>query len=192
MRLSKVVSALAAVCITLSAIPMGVSSLSAVPTISGETSRTRKEITLSNGTKTGVMYTNIKLSGTYGNNRELNIADADLSNTHLSLEVINHGAYMTSSRTLTNGVNEYNSANPGKQILAAVNGDLWMTAYHNHSGVMKKGLSVTRGAMFIDGEVWATQQTDQENIEATNAEKGHPTGYKYAFGVENTSPRGLR
>lgn len=183
MRLSKVVSALAAVCITLSAIPMSVSSLSAVPTISGETSRTRKEITLSNGTKTGVMYTNIKLSGTYGNNRELNIADADLSNTNLSLEVINHGTYMTSSRTLTNGVNEYNSANPGKQILAAVNGDLWMTAYHNHSGVMKTGLSVPRGAMFIDGEVWSTQQTDQENIEATNAEKGHPTGYKYAFGV---------
>ncbi len=182
-KIIKFISAALAASTVMSGLVFASNSLDSVPAISGETSRTTSEITLADGTKTGVQYTNVKLSGTYGNNRELNIADADLANTHLSLEVINHGTYSTSTRVLTNGIKEYNSANEGKTVLAAVNGDLWMTSYHNHSGVMKKGLAVTRGAMFIDGEIWATQQLDQENIEATNAEKGDPVGYKMAFGV---------
>ncbi len=182
-KLIKFISAILAVATVASGLCLGSASLDSVPAISGETSRTTSEITLSDGTKTGVQYTNIQLSGTYGNNRELNIADADLSNTHLSLEVLNHGTYSTSVRTLANGISEYNSANDGKTVLAAVNGDLWLTSYHTHSGVMKKSLAVTRGVMFIDGEIWATQQLDQENIEATNAEKGAAVGYKMAFGV---------
>ena len=71
-----------------------------VPAITGETSRVTKEIRLSDGTNTGVVHTEIKLSGYYGNNRAVNIAEGDLSNTNLTLRVINSGKYMVSAKTM--------------------------------------------------------------------------------------------
>ena len=78
---------------------------------------------------------------------------------------------------------DYNAAHEGQTVLAAVNGDLWMTAVHSGSEVSKKVLKVTRGVLIIDGEIWASQQIDQENLGATNAEKGTSAGNKAAFGV---------
>ena len=152
--------------------------------LSDEQSRTSAEITLSDGTKTGVTWSNISISGsTYGENREVNVAEFDLANTHLSVEVINSGTYMVSAKTLDKAVVDYNDAHGGQTVLAAVNGDLWMTAVHSGSSVSTKVLKVPRGVLILDGEIWASQQIDQENAGATNAEKGTPAGNKAAFGV---------
>ncbi len=152
--------------------------------ISDEQSRKTTEITLDDGTKTGVMWSDIAISGsTYGTDRQINMVEIDLSNTHLSMEVINNGTYMVSKKTMDKGAAEYNAAHKGQTVLAAINGDLFMNSVHSGSAVSKKVLSVVRGVLIIDGEIWASQQIDQENLGATNGEKGLPCGNKAAFGV---------
>ena len=151
--------------------------------LTGESSRESQEITLSDGTKTGVTWTQIELDGFYGDNRLVNVAEFDLSNTHLSVEVINSGKFMVSSQTLDKATVAYNESHDGQTVLAALNGDLWMTTVHSSSALTSKPLKVTRGVLMIDGEIWASQQIDQENLDATNAEKGTPAGDKACFGV---------
>ncbi|MBQ3507249.1 MAG: phosphodiester glycosidase family protein [Clostridia bacterium] len=152
--------------------------------LSDETGRNSAEITLSDGTKTGAVWSEILVSGsTYGENREVNMVEFDLANTNLSVEVLNSGTYMVDVKNLDKAATDYNTANPGKTVLAAVNGDLWMTAVHSGSTVSTKVLKVPRGVLILDGEIWASQQIDQENLGATNAEKGTPAGNKAAFGV---------
>ena len=152
--------------------------------LSDEKSRTSEEILLPDGTKTGVLWSKATVSGSvYGEDREVNIAEFSLKNTHLSMEVINSGDYMVSTKTLNAAAADYNAAHPGQTVLAAVNGDLWMTAVHSGSQVTTQVLKVPRGILIIDGEIWASQQIDQENLGATNAEKGTSAGFKAAFGV---------
>ncbi len=151
--------------------------------LTGESSRESQEITLSDGTKTGVTWTQIELDGFYGDNRLVNVAEFDLSNTHLSVEVINSGKFMVSTQTLDEATVAYNESHDGQTVLAALNGDLWMTTVHSSSALTSKTLKVTRGVLMIDGEIWASQQIDQENLDATNAEKGTPAGDKACFGV---------
>ncbi len=151
--------------------------------LTGESSRASEEITLADGTKTGVKWTQIELDGFYGNDRLVNVAEFDLSNTHLSVEVINSGKFMVSTQTLDKAVASYNESHEGQTVLAAVNGDLWMTSVHSSSALTSKTLQVTRGVLMIDGEIWASQQIDQENLDATNAEKGTPAGDKACFGI---------
>ncbi len=156
--------------------------------ISDETGRQSAEITLSDGTKTGVVWSEIMISGsTYGENRAVNMVEVDLSNTHLSMEVLNSGTYMVDAKTLDKAALDYNAANEGQTVLAAVNGDLWMTAVHSGSSVSTKVLKVPRGVLILNGEIWASQQLDQENLGATNAEKGAPAGTKAAFGVTSAN-----
>ena len=172
--------------LTLLASALAVPALAAPPAekISDEKSRNTTEITLSDGTKTGVKWSDIAVSGsTYGENRQVNMVEIDLSNTHLSMEVLTGGQYMVSTKALDKAAVAYNEAHDGQTVLAAVNGDLWMTSVHSGSGVSKKVLKVTRGVLIIDGEIWASQQIDQENLGATNAEKNTPAGNKAAFGV---------
>lgn len=151
--------------------------------ITGEERRKSEELTLSDGTKTGVVWSEIYLNGYYGNDRVINIAEFSLSNTRLSVEVINCGEYMVSARGISSACSDYNNANEGQTVLAAVNGDLYMTSVHSGAGVTKKVLKVPRGVLIIDGEIWATQQIDEENLGATNNEKGQGAGAKAAFGV---------
>ena len=153
-------------------------------TLSDEQSRATSEITLSDGTQTGVTWTEIMMSGsTYGADREVNVVEFDLANTNLSVEVLNSGDYMVSTQTLDKAAADYNASHDGQTVLAAVNGDLWMTAVHSGSSVSTKVLKVPRGVLILDGEIWASQQIDQENLGATNAEKGTAAGNKAAFGV---------
>ncbi len=152
--------------------------------LSDETGRTSSEITLTDGTKTGVLWSDIAVSGSvYGADRQVNVVEFDLANTNLSVEVLNSGDYMVSVKTLEKAAADYNAAHKGQTVLAAINGDLWMTAVHSGSSVSTKVLKVPRGVLIIDGEIWASQQIDQENLGATNAEKGTPAGNKAAFGV---------
>lgn len=151
--------------------------------VEGESSRKSEEITLSDGTKTGVIWTQLELDGKYGNDRLVNVAEFDLSNTHLSVELINSGNTIVDVATLNKAATAYNQSHEGQTVLAAVNGDLWMTAVHSSSSLTSKVLKATRGVLMVDGEIWASQQIDQENLDATNAEKGTPAGDKACFGV---------
>ena len=183
MKLKKIICYIICFCMMVSLCSFYATSIEDVPTVTGETSRVTQGITLADGTDTGVQYTQINMSGYYGNNRVVNIAQGDLSNRNLSLEVINCGTYVVSKQTMNNAVVTYNNSHSSQTVLAAVNGDLWMTGYHTHSGITKKTLSATRGMLIIDGEIWASEQIDQENITATNVEKGAPAAEKSVFGV---------
>ena len=60
--------------------------------LSDEQSRKTSEITLADGTKTGVLWSDISVSGSvYGADRQVNMVEVDLSNTHLSIEVLTGG-----------------------------------------------------------------------------------------------------
>ena len=157
-----------------------------VGTLDGETGRETEEVTLADGTKTGVSISTITLEGTYGS-KEVIVATADLSNTNLSIEVINGGQYMVSSATMMSASEAYNAAHPGQTVLAAVNGDLWMTSVHSNDKVTTKVLKVPRGFTMIDGEIWATQQIGMENYVATNGEKGTTSPDKASFGITSTN-----
>ncbi len=161
-------------------------SVAAAPAekLTDEQSRKTEELVLSDGTKTGVKWSQIVINGSaYNTDATVNVAEFSLSNTHLSMEVITGGQYMVSSATLNKAAANYNKNNDGQTVLAAVNGDLWMTKVHSSDAVTTQTLKVTRGVLIIDGEIWASQQIDQENAGATNAEKGTPAGNKAAFGV---------
>jgi len=173
------------ICISLSLLPFFASAEESAGKVTGETSRTTTELTLADGTKTGVIHTNIQLSGYYGNDREINIAEGDLSNTNLSLEFINSGSYMIKAQTINKSAAAYTASHRGQTVVAAVNGDLYMTSIHSGSSVTKKVLGVPRGILIIDGEIWASAQVDQENLGATNIEQGQPAGIRPAFGVTN-------
>ena len=161
-----------------------VSAIGTTHKFTDEVSRRVTEIKLANGVRTGVNWTNISLDGnTYGRDREVNIAEFDLADTHLSLEVINSGKYMVSSSTVDKAASAYNTDHKGQTVLAAVNGDLWMTAVHSSKEVTSKTLKVSRGVLIIDREIWATEQIDAENKAATNEERGTPSPPKSAFGV---------
>ncbi len=157
-----------------------------VGTLDGETGRETEEVTLSDGTKTGVTIQKITLSGTYGD-KEVLVAVGDLANTNLSVEVINCGDYMVSGATMMRASEAYNAAHTGQTVLAAVNGDLWMTNVHSNEQVTTKVLKVPRGFTMIDGEIWATQQIGMENYVATNAEKGTTSPDKASFGITATN-----
>ena len=181
-------SLILALCLSVSAWITPAMAAAPAEKLSDEQSRNSSEITLSDGTKTGVVWSNIALSGnTYGENREVNMVEIDLANTHLSMEVLSGGAYMVDAQTLDKTALDYNEENSGKTVLAAVNGDLWMTAVHSGSSVSTKVLKVPRGVLILDGEIWASQQIDQENLGATNAEKGTAAGNKAAFGVTSAN-----
>ena len=128
--------------------------------ITGETSRAVEEITLPDGTKTGVSFTQAQLSGYYGDGKVVSFAECDLSDTHLSIEVINCGSNTVGLQTMPNAIKSFN--NSERTVLAAVNGDLWMTSASSTSSITKKVLRATRGALVIDREVWATQEIEKE------------------------------
>ncbi|MBQ8474546.1 MAG: phosphodiester glycosidase family protein [Clostridia bacterium] len=156
-------------------------SLSApVGSISGESNRIYEEIKLSDGTSTGVRYTQMDLNGTYGSNRVLQLVECDLSNTNLSIDVLSCGNYTVKRQLITTAAANH-SVN-GKTVLAAVNGDMWMTGAISNSNVTKKALYTTRGVMIIDREIWTTQEFGMENY-VSNVGQGTTASLKSAFGV---------
>ncbi len=136
----------------------------------------------------GVYHTNALISaGTKYNNKsadkEINIIEVDLSNTRVSIEALNCGKALANAVKLKTQTEQYAESFSDKTILAAVNGDLWMTAVHSNADVTKKTLKVSRGIMISDGEIWASEQIDMENELATNAERGTPSPPKAALGI---------
>lgn len=170
-------------CVTMMALNVSAPIIGA-GTITGESSHTQEEI-IYQGQNTGVIHTNIKLpaDSAYGVN-VIDVIEFDLSNRNLTVEAVNSGTYLNSQKTVAAAVKDFNNAHEGKTVLAATNADLWMTAVHSHSKVNTGGtFCVPRGMLIIDGEIWSTPQIGNENLEATNAEKGSSTPPKYAFGM---------
>ena len=151
-----------------------------VGAVSGESGRFYEDIKLSDGTVTGVRYTQMNLSGTYGSGKVLRLAECDLSNTNLSIEVINCGSATVKSATVASA--SKTASVGGKTVLCALNGDLWMTAVNSNTNVTKQVLKATRGIMIIDGEVWATQEFGMENYMNTSG-ASTAAAPKSAFGV---------
>ncbi|MBE6588377.1 MAG: hypothetical protein E7647_08200 [Ruminococcaceae bacterium] len=181
MNKTKILAAILCAVIVFSAFPTPSFALSdPVGTVSGESGRFYEEMTLSDGTKTGVRYTEMKLSGTYGSGKVLRLTECDLSNTNLSIDVINCGTYTVSRNTVASAANIFSKN--GKTVLSALNGDLWMTSVNSNSNVTKKTLQTTRGVMIIDREIWATQEFGMENYMNTSG-AGTTASLKSAFGV---------
>ncbi len=146
---------------------------STVGAITGETSRTTEPIKLPNGNNSGVDFTTVNFTGHYGTNKVLHVAEADLSDTHLSVDVFNCGTYIVSKQKVATAAQ--NLSVNGKTVLAAVNGDLWMTSSYGNG---TSTLAVSRGPLMIDREIWATQEIVQEaNI----------GGLKDAFAITSTN-----
>ena len=76
-------------------------------TLTDEVGRETQELTLADGTATGVRWTQITLDGYYGS-KIVNVAEFSLSNTHLSLEVINSGKYLVSTDKTSEAAAAYN------------------------------------------------------------------------------------
>ena len=153
-----------------------------IPFITGETSRTVEYINLADGTETGVKYTTINISGYYGT-KVVRATEFSLGNKNLSVDVINHGSYLISKKTVAAGATSYVAANLGKTVLSAVNGDLYFNNIHSNTEVTKAVLACPRGIMIIDREIWASEQINMENHCATNIERDTPSPPKNAFGV---------
>lgn len=178
-RLIRIISI--AICTVLIACCIPFSAFAVVGNVSGESGRTRTEIKLSNGNSTGVYRTQMNLSGTYGT-KLANFVEANLSDPHVSVEVINNGTYTVSRKTVASAASTYNSTHSGETVLAALNGDLWMTNVNSNSNVTTSTLCVPRGIMMIDGEIWATQEFGMENYVNTSNAGTYATD-KSAFGV---------
>lgn len=161
----------------------GISTVSAAGALTGETKHSSSEIVY-NGKNTGVTFTEIETSGSsvFGLNK-IKVVEFDLANRNLEVKAINHGDKMTSMSTTSAAAQAYSNANSSK-VIAAINGDLWMTSVHSNANVNTNGtFTIPRGMLIIDGEIWSTPQIGNENLEATNSEKGSTTPPKFAFGV---------
>lgn len=122
----------------------------------------------------------------------LNVIEVDPSNTDVSIKVLNCGDYTWSKDTMGNAAVKYNAANEGT-VIAAMNGDPWIVYHTDYDGDGKtptgpavKHVSVSRGLMIKDGEIWATAQISDENNLAKddNAERGTPAANQPIFGVK--------
>lgn len=181
MNIKKLLSLILTIALLLSSLYIPATALSApVGAISGESGRFYESITLPDGTDTGVRYTQMNLSGTYGSGKVLAIAEGDLSDTRLSIDVINCGTYTVSTQTVASASAKHSKN--GKTVLAALNGDLWMTGVNSNSNVTKSVLKTTRGIMIIDREIWATQEFGMENYQNTSG-ASTVASLKSAFGV---------
>ena len=190
--MKKIIALIAAVAIISAAIPFSlpVSAAQAPQIFTGQKSGTTNELKNSAGKNTGVKWSEIILEkGAWGSSEaKVNMIEFDLSNTHLSFEAVNNGKYLTSQAKVSASASAFNSANPGKTVLAAVNGDLWLVKSQYQNTIQSgKSLFVSRGVLMMDGELWASAQIDQENLDSTTFEKGQPTEERPAFAVTSSN-----
>ena len=136
------------------------------------------------GTDTGVTLTQMLLeSGSkYSTAADglLNVIEFNLSDK-VTMAVLNGGAYNWTKDTMGNNAVVYNNNHDDGTVIAAINGDPWIVYHSDYDGDGKKAtgpavkhVSVSRGTMIIDGELWASHQIDDENNLARddNAERG--------------------
>ncbi len=149
--------------------------VTALPIPTGETERSVVEIA------DGVRMTKFALSGTPYGLQKVNAVEFDLAQENLYLEILK-GDYIVSKKTMDAYVKQYNTEHKseGKEVICAVNGDLWMTSVHSNTNVTTSVLQVPRGVLISDGIIYCSSQTKNEATYASNGE-GHSTFW--AFGI---------
>ncbi len=177
---------------------MGVGTLfvaAAPATITGQTQAITKNIQI-NGTDTGVAHTQILLEKgsaySLGTTGLVNLIEITPS-SKVAMKVLNGGSYNWSQATMGKSALVYNSTHKDSTLLAAVNGDPWLV-YHKdydgdgnkNTGEKVKHVSVSRGIMVIEGELWNSHQIDDENKLAytDDAERSTPAAQGPAIGFK--------
>lgn len=172
--------------IALSAVVLTASA--SVETLSGNEWKYYRPITV-NGVETGALYTQQllgkgnKYSGSSTYKTVVNAVEIPAGSSSVTLEVINCGSYINSKDKVGNAMLSYNSTHSGETVIAATNADPWIMNHKDYDGdgssssgtqLSSTQVSMSRGILVIDGELWATPQCDNENDMAytSNAERG--------------------
>ncbi len=149
-----------------------------------------------NGKNTGISLTQYSLTSgsVYANSTAglLNVIEVNPKNTNVAFKVLNCGDYTWSKDTMGNAAVAYNQTGEGT-VIAAMNGDPWIVYHTDYDGDGKaatgpavKHVSVSRGLMIKNGEIWATEQIGDENYLAKddNAERGTGAANQPIFAVK--------
>lgn len=193
-RTKKTAALLLSLIMLLSAFTFGINAAVNNPT---GTDKAVTEPIKVNGRDTGVSLTQISLkSGTvYANSAPgiLNVIEIDPDNEDVAIKMLNCGNYTWSKSTMGTAALKYNSSSEGT-VIAAMNGDPWIVYHSDYdgdgiaaTGPGVKHVSVSRGLLIIDREIWATAQISDENWLARedNVERGTPSGMQVIFGVKD-------
>ncbi len=145
---------------------------------------------------TGVTLTQMTLTEgskySLGTTGLVNVVEVNLSNS-VTMKVLNGGKYNWSTATMGTSVVAYNSTHDDSTVLAAVNGDPWLVYHTDYdgdgekaTGAAVKHVSVSRGMMVIEGELWASHQIDDENnlARTDNAERGTSAARGPVFAIK--------
>lgn len=129
----------------------------------------------------GVTFTKAAVEGSPYGKQKFNIIEFDLAERSLDLAILKT-EYVAGKKTVANFVSAYNTEHQaeGKEIIAAVNGDLWMTEIHSNKNVTKSVLTVPRGMLMSDGVIYCSSQIPNEATYTTNGEG--PVTF-WAFGI---------
>ncbi len=147
-------------------------TVAAPAAVTGQTQAITQSIKV-NGTDTGVELTQILLEKgsaySLSTTGLVNLVEIDTSST-VQMKVLNGGSYNWSKATMGQSALAYNTAHKDSTVLAAVNGDPWLVYHTDYDGDGKqatgpsvKHVSISRGIMIIDGELWNSHQIDDEN-----------------------------
>ncbi len=150
-----------------------------------------------NGTDTGVTLTQMLLEkgSKYSTAADglLNVIEFSLSD-QVTMAVLNGGSYNWTQGTMGKNAVAYNQAHNDGTVIAAINGDPWIVYHSDYdgdgvkaTGPAVKHVSVSRGTMIIEGELWASHQIDDENNLARNdnVERGTPASRGPVFAIKN-------
>lgn len=182
----------------LSLVP--ISSSASTQAVTGTISRSAQRLKAGNKTTSVLLTEMVIQAGTAyagsSTNAKLNVVEVTPSDT-ISIRVLNGGNYTYSTSQLTSMADNFNASHPGATVLAVTNGDPWLM-YHNDydgdgaaaTGPSVKHVSVPRGLTIIDGEMWCSNQIDDENnlAKSDNVERGTEVAKQPAFGIK---PNGL-
>ena len=174
---------------------LGITSVAAAPSPVTGAVKTDSETIRIGGVDTGVTLTQMLLEkgSKYSKSADglLNVVEVDLSDK-VTMAVLNGGEYTWSRATMGESTVKYNNTHDDTTVLAAVNGDPWIVYHSDYdgdgvkaTGPAVKHVSVSRGTMIIDGELWASHQIDDENNLARNdnVERGTPASRGPVFGI---------
>ncbi|MBQ7358298.1 MAG: hypothetical protein IJW65_06150, partial [Clostridia bacterium] len=186
-------------CLVLAISTVAIVVSAAVGDISGQTSKYTQPIYV--GTvESGATHTQIRIPGSsaYGISGAadsiINAVEIPAGSSQISLEVLNCGTYNYNKTTMGTAALKYNSTHAGETVVAAMNGDPWIMYHTDYdgdgvasTGSSVKHVSVPRSILIVDGELWNTQQCDDENnlAQTSNAERGTPAAKQVCFCVSN-------
>ncbi len=149
-----------------------------------------------NGTDSGVALTQMLLSkgSSYSLSADglVNVMEVSLSDK-ITMKVLNGGSYNWSKATMGASAVAYNKTHADSTVLAAINGDPWLVSHTDYDGDGQKAtgeavkhVSVSRGIMVINGELWASHQIDDENnlARTDNVERGTPAARGPVFAIK--------